>query len=208
MKKERVLRVNNCDIHLVGVIHGLEREGERVKYLFEEINPGCIALGIPKEDIATIKKFVDDGIEFDMLPEQKRFFEILSHYGKVSIPPPDLVALYKLSEEKGVDLEAIDMDDEHYADVFTKKVSLINFIRNSRRNKKLLKREFDFHSAEEFVEEWEKRYNSMKSFRAIEKAREENMASRLLSLSDRYEKILAVVPYQRFDGIAELLSRD
>jgi len=207
VKKEKSLTVKNCHIRLVGVIHGLEREGERVKYLFEEFMPDCIALGIPKEDIVTIKKFVEEGFEFDISPEQERFFEHLSRYGKVSIPPSDLLVSYKLSEEKGIDLEAIDMDDESYADVFTKKVSLISFMRNSRRNKKLMKKEFASNSAEEFVEEWERHYNSLKSFKAIEKAREENMALRLFSLSEKYERILAIIPYQRFDRVAELLSR-
>jgi len=206
VKKDRTLTVKNCRIRLIGVIHGLEREGERVRYVSEEFMPECIAIGIPREDIDTIKKFVEEGFEFDMSPEQERFFENLSRYGKISIPPSDLIASYKISEEKGIDLRAIDLDDELYADVFTKKVSLISFIRNSRRNKKLMKREFDSGSAEEFVEEWEKHYNSLRAFRAIEKIREENMASQLFSLAEKYERILAIIPYQRFDRVVEILS--
>ena len=206
MKKDRTLTVKNCRIRLIGVIHGLEREGERVRYVSEEFMPECIAIGIPREDIGTIKKFVEEGFEFDMSPEQERFFENLSRYGKISIPPYDVITSYKISEEKGIDLRAIDLDDELYADVFTKKVSLISFIRNSRRNKKLMKREFDSGSAEEFVEEWEKHYNSLRAFRAIEKIREENMASQLFSLAEKYERILAIIPYQRFDRVVEILS--
>jgi len=207
VKKERTLIVDNCTIYLIGVIHGLEREGERVRAAFYDFRPDCIALGIPAEDIDTIKKFVQDGIEFDMLPEQKRFFEHLSRYGRTSVPPPDLLASYNISVEENIPLEPLDMNDEEYAEIFTKKVSLISFIRNSRRNKKLVRREFDAPTAEEFVDEWERRYNSMRQFKAIEKAREENMASCLLSLAGKYRRVLAVIPYQRFDSVVSFIEK-
>ncbi len=204
--KEKEVTVKTCRIHIIGVIHGLESEGERVRNAFEEFMPDCIALGIPKEDIATIKKFVKEGMEFGMSPEQECFFEHLSRYGKVAIPPSDLLVSYELSTDENMPLEALDIDDENYADIFTKKVSLISFIRNSRRNKKLSNKEFDASTAEKFIEEWERRYNSMKSFKAIEKAREKNIASRLFSLADRYGRVLAVISYQRFDGVVDGLS--
>ena len=207
MDKERTVTVKNCTIRLLGVIHGLEKEGERVRAAFYDFNPDCIALGIPKEDIATVEKYEEESMEFDMLPEQKRFFECLSHYGKVAVPPSDLTTSYELSVENDVHLEALDIDDEEYAEIFTKKISLISFMRNSRRNKKLIKKEFDVPTAGEFVEEWERHYNSVKAFRIIEKAREENMASRLVSLADKYGRILAVIPYQRFDGVANLIEK-
>jgi hypothetical protein len=156
--------------------------------------------------VATIEKFVRDGIEFEMSPEQEHFFEHLSRYGKTGIPPPDLLVSYRICIDEGVPLEPLDMDDERYAEVFTKKVSLISFIRNSRRIKKLGKKDLKSSTAEEFVEEWERNFYYIRGFRAIEMAREENMASRLFSLADRYEKILAVIPYQRFDGVIDSIS--
>jgi len=207
VKKERTLVVDSCTIYIVGVIHGLEREGERVRAAFRDFRPDCIALGIPAEDIDTIKKFADEGMEFDMLPEQERFFEHLSRYGRTSVPPPDLLASYNISVEEGIPIETLDMNDEEYAEVFTKKVSLISFIRNSRRNKKLVKMEFDAPTAEDFVDEWERRYNSMRQFKAIERAREKNMASSLVSLAGKYGRVLAVIPYQRFDGVVNSIEK-
>ncbi|MEA2054530.1 MAG: hypothetical protein U9O96_05375 [Candidatus Thermoplasmatota archaeon] len=205
MKKGKTVTIKNCRIYLVGIIHGLEREGDRVKNAFEMIQPDCFALGVPEEDIVTIKKFVRDNIEFDMSPEQARFFECLSRYGKVSIPPSDLVVSHKLSVKEDIPLEALDIDDEHYADIFAKNVSLISFIWNSKKNKELRKKKFTAGTAEEFVEEWERNFNSTKPFKAIEKARERNMASRLFDLASQYERILAVIPYQRFDGVLDEL---
>lgn len=205
MKKEKTIVIKNCTICMLGVIHGLEKEGERVKYAFKRIKPDCIAVGIPKEDIDTLKKCIEEETEFEITPYQEYFFECLSSYGKVSIPPKDLLIAYNLSVKEDIPLEPIDMDDEEYATVFTENVSLLSILRTSRKMKKLAKKKFFAQKAEEFVEEWEK-WMCTKSFYVVENAREEKMASRLFSLANRHKKILAVIPYQRFDGVLQKMT--
>jgi len=205
MKKERTVMIKNCTICMLGVIHGLEREGERVKSAFKRVKPDCIAVGIPKEDVATLKKCIEEETDFEITPYQEYFFECLSSYGKVSIPPKDLITAYNLSLKEGIPLEPIDMDDEEYANVFTENVSLLSILKSSRRMKKLSKKKFFAQKAEEFVEEWEK-WMHTKSFYVVENAREEKMASRLFLLAGKHKRILALIPYQRFDGVLEKIT--
>ncbi|KAA0001864.1 MAG: hypothetical protein FE048_04795 [Thermoplasmata archaeon] len=205
-KKEKTIVVKTCTICLIGVIHGLEREGEKVKYAFKRMKPDCIAVGIPKEDIAILKKYNEGEIEFETTPYQDYFFECLSSYGKVSIPPKDLLTAYTLSVKEGIPFEPIDLDDEEYATVFTENVSLLSILKSSRRMKKLAKKKFFAQGAEEFVEEWEK-WVSPKSFYSVENAREEKMASRLFFLANKHKRILAIIPYQRFDGVLQKITQ-
>ena len=190
---------------MLGVIHGLEKEGERVKYAFKRIRPDCIAVGIPKEDVAILEKCMDGEAEFETTPEQDYFLEYLSLYGKVSIPPKDLLTAYEISAKEGISLEAIDLDDEEYATVYTKNISIFGVLKSSRRIKKLRKKEFAARTPEEFVEEWEK-WMCTKSFYAVENAREEKMASCLFSLASKHKRILAIIPYQRFDGVLQKIT--
>ncbi len=194
---------------MLGVIHGLEREEEKVKCAFKRIKPECIAAGIPREDVAILRKCVEGDtegeVELETTPEQDYFFECLSSYGKVSIPPKDLLAAYTLSAKGNITLEAIDLDDEEYAAAFTKNISLFGILKSSRKMKKVQRRKFSAHTPGEFVEEWE-RWVSPKSFHALEEMREEKMASRLFLLADEHTRILALIPYQRFDGVLHKIT--
>ena len=208
-KKEKTVTLRKCTITLLGVIHGLEREGERVKYAVKRVKPECIAVGIPKEDVAILKQCVegtsDQDVELETTPEQEYFFECLSSYGKVSIPPKDLLMAYTLSVNEGIALEAIDLDDEEYATAFTKNISLFGILKSTRKMRKLKKMKLTAQTPGELVEEWE-RLATPKSFHALEVLREKKMASQLYLLADNYTRILALIPYQRFEGVLHAIT--
>ncbi|MDI6917406.1 MAG: hypothetical protein QMC80_06380, partial [Thermoplasmatales archaeon] len=57
-----------------------------------------------------------------------------------------------------------------------------------------------------FIFEWDKIVNKLKGFRALEKKREEHMSKKLSELSEKHNRILAVVELQRLKGISEMLG--
>ncbi|MCD6331277.1 MAG: hypothetical protein J7L80_03650, partial [Thermoplasmata archaeon] len=61
--------------------------------------------------------------------------------------------------------------------------------------------------AKEFVFEWDKEINSIKSFRKIEDIRERRMAENLAKLCKSYKKILAILPLEKLNGIENRLER-
>ncbi|MDD3492429.1 MAG: hypothetical protein PHU95_01125 [Candidatus Thermoplasmatota archaeon] len=208
-RKEETVVVGASTLRLLGTIHGLKREGQRVRAAFEEFGPDCLAVGIPREDVETLgacsaEKSGD--VEFETSEEQDYFFDCLATFGEVRVPPPDLVAAYLLSREKGVPLEALDMDDDRYAQVFTDHVSLLGLLRVSRKNRRVQKRGLAADSPEAFVLEWDSKVNATKQFRAVEAERERHMAHRLFELAQRYPRILALLPYPRYDGVLSHLG--
>lgn len=195
MDRLHSFKVGNREIHVLGTIHGLVSEKEKVRKAFQ-LMPDKVALGIPPEDLDSLKNFDGD------VPKED-FFRHLENYGEVEIPPPDLIEATKICEEEGIPIEAIDMDDEEYARAITKKVSIWAILRSSRKMKKLRKRKFDMKMPEEFVKEWDEEINSVKSFGRVEEMREEKIASKLMKMDG---KILAIVPYQRMEGIVNKLK--
>jgi pheromone shutdown protein TraB len=190
----------------LGTVHGLKSEGERVRAAFDDVHPNCLAVGIPKEDIETLKACTSGEIDFEPSEYQIRYFNCLTTFGEVRIPPADLVAAYLLAEEYNVPLETLDLGDEQYAQLFTKNISILGLLRSSRKNKKAWKQEFLAENPEAFAIEWDKFINASKQFKTIEKERERHMAERLFEVAKQYDRILAVLPYPRFDGILEYLS--
>jgi hypothetical protein len=205
-KKEKTLIVNKSMIRLLGTVHGLKREGERVKAAFQEYQPDCIAVGIPLEDLETLESCTVKEVDFVTSEDQNYYFDCLASFGEVRVPPADLTATFLLSKEYCLPLEALDVGDDQYAQLFTKNVSIVGLLLASRKNKKVRKQGLVAENPEAFALEWDNYNNATKPFQAIEKAREQHMADRLFEVSQQYERILAVLPYPRFDGILKHLS--
>lgn len=205
MKKDTSIRTRHATIRLLGVVHGLEREGKRVRQAFRGFEPDCCAIGIPEEDIETLRQCHDqdpEDMDFEMTPGRETFFQQLATYGTVTVPPADLVAATTMADEEEVALEAIDLNDEEYATLFTDQLSLLGLIHNRWKNRRAKKKTFAAASAEEFVVQWDNSFDATRSFRAIKRVQEKHMADRLWSLAGRHSRILAVIPYERFDGVA------
>lgn len=209
MKKEARLHVRHATVRLLGVVHGLEREGRRVRQAFASFEPDCCAVGIPREDIETLRQCrgSDEAVDFEMTSDREIFFQQLAAYGTVTVPPADLVAAATLADEEDVALEAIDLDDEAYTSLFTDEVSLLGLIYNRWRNRRARKKmRTAADSAEGFVLAWDSSFDATRSFRAIKQAQEKHMANRLWSLAGEFSRILAVLPIERFDGVASGLG--
>lgn len=204
MDKMKKIEIEDSSIYILPVIHGLVEEGEKVKKAFDEIYPECIAIGISKEDIEAIKNYDN---KYEMPIQYEYYLMNLSHYGKVSLPPSDVKMAYDIADSKKIPLHPIDVDDDEYADLLIKNVSMISLIRHSRKIKKLRKKKFKAKNAEQFIHEWDEYMTSIKSFRKIEKAREKKMAESVKNLCKNFKKILVIVPMERYDGIVSILER-
>ena len=205
-KKDKTILINESTLRLLGTVHGLRREGERVRAAFEDMQPDIIAVGIPEEDIKTLDSCISEEINFEASEEQKYYFDYLSTFGEVCIPPTDLVVAHLLAKENNLPLEALDIDDEKYAYLFTKKVSILGLLRMTHKTKKERKRGFSAKSPEAFSLEWNEHINATKQLQDIKTAQQQHMADRLFEITQQYGRILAVLPFPQFEGVLEHLS--
>jgi len=200
---EREIKIGGSRIAFLPVIHGLMEEEKKVEEAIKNFNPDCIAIGISKEDVEAIKNY---DASMEMPPQHEYYLLFLSNYGKVSVPPPDIKKAYEMALKNGVELSAIDVDDDEYADLLIRNVSIISLIRQGRKIKKLAKKRFKAKNAKEFVFEWDNYMTSIKAFKRIEEAREKKMAENLVKLAKKFKKILAIVPLERYDGIIKKIE--
>ncbi len=199
------ITIEGRKLYLLPVIHGLVGEEEKVKKAFEDFSPDCIAIGISPEDIEIMGK-IDDTEEYEISFQHQCYLMHLSNYGKISLPPLDIKVAYELAKKNKIPILAIDINDDEYADLLTQNVSIFSLIRHSRKIKKLAKKKFKAKNAKEFVMEWDREINSIKAFRKIEEIREERMTHNLIKLCKNYKKILAIIPFEKYDGIRKRLE--
>ncbi len=206
MNKMKKIVIEKNKLHLLPVIHGLAGEDAKVRDAFEKVKPDCIAIGVAPEDIEIMSE-IEGNEEFEISLQHQYYLMHLSKYGKVSIPPSDIKTACEIAHNHNIPLETIDINDEEYAELITKNVSIFALLKHSRKIKKMAKKKFKAKTAEEFVYEWDNEINTIKSFKKIEEEREEKMIFNLIELCKKYEKILAIIPLEKYDGLVRRLER-
>ena len=208
--KDRMERIEiNKKIFLLGSILGLTNESSEIKKMFDKIRPDAIILSVSDEELSGLKK-MSDGEKQEILLSgyEEVYAKKLARYDKVKVPPPSFTEAFELGKKNDVPVYAADMDDKEYTDTFTKNISTLQLILHSLKIKKLRKKRFKSKTPEDFIYEWDKTVNRLKGFRKLEEKREEHIAKRIMDLSKRHDKILAIVELQRLKGISELVKQN
>lgn len=209
MERLAVLHVDGTPVHLLGTIQGLVAEADLVRNAFARAAPRVLALGVGPEDVRTLRSLGareagED--EFDTSAYEDQLLARLRAFGPVRLPPPDLAEAVRAADERSVPVEALDLDDGAYSDLYTKEVGLFQLWRNNRRIRGAGSLDLPKQSPEAFILAWDREFTKAKGYRHIEEAREETMARRLAEVARVSGATLAVVPLARLEGIRKRLT--
>ncbi|MBN1540394.1 MAG: hypothetical protein JW939_09640 [Candidatus Thermoplasmatota archaeon] len=203
----RSMEIKNCQVMLVGTVKGLLSEREIVRSVSEMFGPEAFCLHISREEIEGLKAVVQGKVkETGLSMTEKIYAREMSKFGEVQIPPPSLVEACRISIENEIPLEPLDMDENSYSTLYTELIGGATLVRQSLRLKSINRRRFEAATPEDLVIEWDRVINRFKGFKRLEERREKNMASRIRAISSRYSRILAVLEYERMEGIISHLS--
>lgn len=201
------LTIGTSKVYILGAIKGLKSEAENVKKAYRKAKPDVIGLHISPEEMMGLEATVSGEITEMGLSHSEEIYGLnLAVYGEVQVPPPSLVTAYRIARKKDIPLAPLDMNDEKYADIYTKTVSTFHLIRHSFRIKRLRKRKFNSPDARSFLLEWDSQINRVKGYREMEKARERYMADSIALLAKEHKSVLAVLELERLEGIIDILS--
>lgn len=202
------LELNNCKLHIIGVIKGLEKESEKVREGFKRCKPEFLAISLSKEDLSGLKNF--SGKVRNAEPsnyEEVVYIRELKKFGKVKKPPPCYLTAVGLAKENNVPCTAIDMSEEEYTDAFCRNVSTLDLYRHSWGAKKFMRKKFSASTPGDFIIEFDKAATSLKGYKMLEEEREKYMAERLLKFSKKWKSILAVVELERAEAVGRLIKK-
>jgi hypothetical protein len=210
MEREARLRVGGCDVLLLGTIAGFAPDEERVRAAFAAHHPAVVGLGVPAEDLPTLRLLAEEPARRGELPEldeaEVHFQDLLARFGATRVPSPDLEAAYQAATSAAVPIMALDLDDVSHSVAYTQGMKVRHLVRAAHRRKKALKSSFpQAQDAYELAALWDAAL-AVGPMRALEGERERYMAARLREVSQGYAAALAIVPVARLAGIVQALQ--
>lgn len=203
------LESNGSKIYLFGIVKGLVSEADRLETLLGKLEFEVGGLPISEEEKTGLKKLMDDeDLETDIQPStpEKAYAEKLSEFGEVSLPPPSFTFFLKYCLENDIDAEAIDLDEEHYTMAYCDRVTGVQWIRQSLREKGLRRKNIDAEDPIDFAKKWDKFINKLKGFQKLEAYREKMMAKNIYRLSRRGDMV-AIIEEERIEGVKDQLEK-
>ncbi len=200
------LSVAGAQVRLLGAVKGLVSEGPRVVEAIETLRPDVIALTISPEELTALRAFQGEGAE-PANYEEEVYMEGLGRFGDVEKPPPCFVAALEAGEREGIPVVAVDMDDETYTDAYVSRVSTLEIIGASFREKRLRRRRFAAETPEAFALEFDEVVNRPDGFRKLQEDREAHVGHAIERLARDHGSLLVVIDYERTDGVQSRLER-
>lgn len=206
---EARLRLGACDLLLLGTVAGFAPDAERVRAAFAAHRPDRLALGVPPEDLPTLRLLALEPHRAADLPplheEEAHLQALLGRFGETRIPSPDLEAAERCAAAANVPVEALDLDDAAHAEAYTKGMKVRHLVRSSGRRKQALKSGFaEATDAYDLAARWDALL-AIGPLLRLERMREGHMAARLRALAQESRSLLAVVPAARLPGVAAAL---
>jgi pheromone shutdown protein TraB len=203
----RKITIGTSKIFIPDVIIGLVSEADKVKGAYHKVKPDLVVIQTSEEQMKGLKKVVE-GEEFDYFLSnyEEIYARKLAEFGEVKLPPPCYETAMNLCLENETPIEAIDMDDMLFADVYCENITGWDLYRHSFRIGRMKRKQFKAKSPEDFALKWDKEINKLKGFRNLEAKREEYMAREILRLAKEYERILCVLDIQRAEGVSKRVN--
>jgi hypothetical protein len=204
---EHRMTVAGTEMTLVGTIAGYVPDAERVAAALRG-GPDLIALGIPPEDLEGLRVLREEKPELPELdPQTERLFELLKPWGECRVPSPDLEEAYQAAMAANTPLAALDLDDEAHSELYIRTVGFRQAVRSGKLLRKALKADFSKHKDPyELAVAWEAFQTNLKPLRAVEAAREDHMARRLIEVSLGKRRVVAILPIARLAGVTARLE--
>jgi len=190
--------------YLVGVVKGLKKEGERVVKLITEIAPDAIALAVAPEEVGGLREYTDQEVEMSKIEEA--YAKHLSRWGKVELPPPPYLDALRLATAKLAPVYGLDFDEETYSTLYVELVTGLRMIAAGIMEDGLLEQEFKAEDEFGFALEWDRAVNRTKGHKQLESERENHIAGEIARFAVKHERLLAIVEFERLDGICRHLS--
>lgn len=197
------LDINGSKIYIFGVVKGLVSEGERLEKKVKKLEFDIGGLPISKEEKKGLEEFMeldDDETEVEPSTPEQVYAEKLKKFGEVSLPPPSYTFFMNYCLENDIEIEALDMDEEHYTMAYCEHVNGVQWIHQALREKGLRRKNIDAENPAEFANEWDRFINKLKGFQKLETHREKVMAKNIDRISARGNMVV-LLEEERIEGV-------
>ncbi|MEM4170771.1 MAG: hypothetical protein QW037_03690 [Thermoplasmata archaeon] len=198
------LELNGKKYIIYGTVRGLLDEENDMEKLYKEFAPDLILVGIPDSELNGLFEYLKEPFMVDLSEYEIIYGIKLQKYGKVKLHVPSYLKAAEISRRENIKIIPIDIPENDFSQLYTKKISTFMLIRHSLRKKRLYKKRFKASTPEEFSILWDKEITKISGFKELENEREKYMAKKIKE-NIIGKKILVVVDYERMEGIISYL---
>lgn len=200
------IRIGDCDIDIIPIIKGLVSEREKVIDALSKKDYETAGVSWGIEEIEAVKKRDEINGENETNDIDIIYLYKLKEFGEVDMPDPAFTYVVDEFSKKGVSVIPLDMADQEFAEAYCNEVSTLDFLRENKIVKKMMKKEFTTSSPEEFMMEWDSLINEVKGYRKMNKVKEKFVAKQIKDIAKYRKNALVLVEYERFDGIISIIK--
>ena len=200
------IRIGDCDIDIIPIIKGLVSEREKVIEALskKEYETAGVSWGI--EEIEAVRKRDEITGDNETNDIDIIYLYKLKEFGDVDMPDPAFTYVVDEFSKKGISVIPLDMADQEFAEAYCNEVSTLDFLRENKIVKKMMKKEFTASSPEEFMTEWDSLINEVKGYRKMNKVKERFVAEQIMDIAKYRKNALILVEYERCDGILSIIK--
>lgn len=198
------IELNGSRIFVLPVIKGLVSEGEKVRAAIAELRPDAVGISISKEELEGLRSYNGEEIELSDLEEAYKAG--LEEFGEVQLPPPCYREAVKVTDELGIPLIPLDMNEDLFSERYCELIGGMELVKESFFSHRIARKRFKLDSAEEFVLDYDRKVNGGRGMSALNAEREEHLASALKDAADRYRKILVALELERSARVIDLVG--
>lgn len=198
------IELNGSRIFVLPVIKGLVREGEKVRNAISELQPQAVGISISKEELEGLRSY--QGEEIELSDQEEAYKAGLLEFGDVQMPPPCYTEAVKVTDELGIPLIPIDMNEELFSERYCELIGSLELMKESFFSHRIARKRFDMDSAESFVLDYDRKVNGGRGLSALNAEREAHMAKVARELVDGRSPVLLLLERERADGVLRLLA--
>lgn len=203
----QILEVDR-NFEILFAIKGLVSEGEKVKNQLYEYIPQLIYIGISPEELEGLRKFIENPFTVPMGDYEVIYGTILSKFGEVEIPPPIYTQAVKYGINRNVPMKGIDLDEDSFGGIYGDNFRIRDLVRYIRKKRRMMRREFNLNSPEEFVIDWKNEIETNPGIRKMEESRSAQICNEIKKAAqeDKEVRRIAVIEYELKNDVERSLN--
>ncbi len=206
--REWLFDLEGHTVILVAAINGLVSEVSKVKAALEKYRPDGMGISVTGGQLDRLREWNGSGepvqpeyTEFDLF-----YIREMSKFGEVVLPSPAQLYPVAFADAAGIDVVALDMNDDEYTELYMEHVSASSLFIDSIFRRGRMRRSFE-GTPEEVVLKIDSVGRHPRGVAMLDAEREKHIAGEILRKAAEYSVFMAVVDYERADGVRRELER-
>ena len=198
------IELNGSRIYVLPVIKGLVSEGEKVRATISELRPDAVGISISKEELEGLRSY--NGEEIELSDLEAAYKAGLEEFGAVQLPPPCYIEAVKATDELGLPLIPLDMNEDLFSERYCELIGGMELVKESFFSHRIARKRFDMDSAERFVLDYDRKVNGGRGISSLNEERERHMMETTLAVAGEHRRVLVFMEMERSNGFFEKMK--